>query len=161
MIELTVYAWVERDRFVERHYDYDWMIMAYGVPSSGVICVELLRQMRSPRSTHLRLPRSEVIQNLSLLVGFLDWVRPTAANRELCGRMSAIIRRILDKVLEPPIFEGPVEREGEGEEMQEWEFKEMDMVDFNWLGTLDFTQSPFLEGDTDGSGGFRGAYGAV
>jgi hypothetical protein len=29
------------------------------------------------------------------------------------------------------------------------------------LGTLDFTQSPFLEGDTDGSGGFRGAYGAV
>ena len=151
MIELTVYIWVERDHFLERHYDYDWMIMAYGVPSSGVICVELLRQMRSPRSTHLRLPRSEVIQNLSLLVGFLDWVRPTAANHELCGRMSTIIRRILDRVLEPPVMEGPVEGEGE---TQEWGFEEMDMVDFNWLGTLDFTQGPFLEGGADGFGGY-------
>jgi hypothetical protein len=26
MLELTVYMWVERDRFQERHYDYDWMV---------------------------------------------------------------------------------------------------------------------------------------
>ncbi|KAL3424538.1 cytochrome P450 [Phlyctema vagabunda] len=87
MLELTVVLWTQRDQFRDQHYDYDFMIMFYGIPSSGVICVELMRQAKQPRSTHLHLPRSEVIPNLSLLVGFLDWVRPLAANSELCGRM--------------------------------------------------------------------------
>ena len=27
MLELTVLLWVQRDRFVEHHHDYDWMLM--------------------------------------------------------------------------------------------------------------------------------------
>src|SRR3954468_15417356 len=76
--------------------------MCYGIPSAGVICVELLNQMEAPHLPHSYLPRSEVIQNLSLLVGFLDWVRPTAPNAELCGRMLQIIKRTLDKILDGP-----------------------------------------------------------
>jgi hypothetical protein len=145
MLELTVYMWVERDRFIERQYDYDWMIMCYGIPSSGVICVELLRQMKQPRSTHLRLPRSEVIQNLSLLVGFLEWIRPTAANSGLCGRMSVIIKRILDQVLDPtPMSHGEAASSVPFPAPQ-FELGQLDSEEFNWLGTVDWTQGPFLD----------------
>ncbi|KAK0102137.1 hypothetical protein ONS95_001065 [Cadophora gregata] len=101
MLELTVLLWVQRDRFTEHHHDFDWMLMCWGVPSSGVLCVELLKQVKAPHSTKLVLPRSEIVQNLSLLIGFLEWVKPAAGNYQLCGRMKLIIKRILDQILNP------------------------------------------------------------
>lgn len=78
-------------------------LMCYAIPPSGVLCVELLKQSKNAaRSPHIHLPRSETIQNLSLLVGFLDWVRPGAPNYEICRRMSVIISQVLDQVLEGP-----------------------------------------------------------
>lgn len=150
MLELTVYMWVERDRFGIRHFDYDWMIMCYGIPSSGVVCVELLKQMKQPRGAHLRIPRSDMIQNLSLLVGFLDWVRPTAANSELCGRMSVTIKRILDQVLDPP----PMSQESRASTSEsvhsvDLDFGQFEAGEFEWLGTVDWTQSPFVDLGTD------------
>lgn len=151
MLELTVYMWVERDRFLERQYDYDWMIMCYGIPSSGVLCVELLKQIKHPRSNDLRIPRSEVIQNLSLLIGFLDWVRPTAANRELCGRMSVIIKRILDQVLDPPPMRSENEVETGPPLVPDFDFGQINNAEFDWLGTVDWTQGPFVDlGSNDG-----------
>jgi len=104
MLELTVLIWVQRDRFVEHHHDYDWMLMCWGVPSSGVLCVELLKQLRENdlgEKEKLRIPRSEIVQNLSLLIGFLEWVKPAAGNYQLCMRMRIIIKRILDQILNP------------------------------------------------------------
>jgi hypothetical protein len=103
MLELVVLLWVQRDRFVEKHCDYDWMLMCWGVPSSGVLCVELLKQIKQPTGTvhTLKLPRSEIVQNLSLLIGFLEWVRPAAGNYHLCRRMGLLIKRILDQILNP------------------------------------------------------------
>ncbi|KAG4024977.1 hypothetical protein MFRU_076g00240 [Monilinia fructicola] len=99
MLQLTVLFWVQRDRFVEHHHDYDWMLMCWGVPSSGVLCVEILKQMKSPHNSSIKLPKSEIVQNLSLLVGFLEWVKPSAGNYQLCGRMSKLVKRILDQIL--------------------------------------------------------------
>ncbi|KAB8301391.1 hypothetical protein EYC80_003265 [Monilinia laxa] len=99
MLQLTVLFWVQRDRFVEHHHDYDWMLMCWGVPSSGVLCVEILKQMKSPHDSSIKLPKSEIVQNLSLLVGFLEWVKPSAGNYQLCGRMSKLVKRILDQIL--------------------------------------------------------------
>lgn len=107
MLENTVYLWLQRDRFHDRLHDYDYMLMCYGMPSAGILCVELLRSIKrnskegEEEREKVRLPRSEVVQNLSLLVGFLDWVRPSAGNYKLCGRMRQIIQRILDMVLDP------------------------------------------------------------
>lgn len=105
MLELTVLLWVQRDRFPEHHHDYDWMLMCWGVPSSGVLCVELLKEIKSRGTggggSGLRLPRSEIVQNLSLLIGFLDWIKPAAGNYQLCLRMRVIIKRILDQILNP------------------------------------------------------------
>jgi len=103
MLELTVLIWVQRDRFIEHHHDYDWMLMCWGIPSSGVLCVELLKQTKQPQGTQhtLRIPRSEIVQNLSLLIGFLEWIKPSAGNYQLCGRMRKIIKKILDQILNP------------------------------------------------------------
>ncbi|TVY65620.1 hypothetical protein LSUE1_G008261 [Lachnellula suecica] len=101
MLELTVLIWVQRDRFVEHHHDFDWMLMVWGVPSCGVLCVELLKQLKSPGAPGPRLKRSEIVQNLSLLIGFFEWVRPAAGNYQLCLRMRLIVKRILDQILDP------------------------------------------------------------
>lgn len=79
------------------------MLMCWGVPSSGVLCVELLKQMKAPPGrVHVPcVPRAEVVQNLSLLIGFLEWVRPAAGNYKLCGRMRLVIKRILTRILNP------------------------------------------------------------
>jgi hypothetical protein len=101
ILELVVLVWVQRDRFVENQHDFDWMLMCWGVPSSGVLCVELLKQLKHPQLPGPKIARSEVVQNLSLLIGFFEWVRPAAGNYQLCGRMRLIIKCILDQLLDP------------------------------------------------------------
>ncbi|RDL35717.1 Uncharacterized protein BP5553_06329 [Venustampulla echinocandica] len=101
MLEITVMIWVQRDRFASEQHNFDWMLMSWGVPSAGVLCVELLNQLKHPGTPGLRIPRSEVVQNLSLVIGFLEWVRPPAGNYQICVRMKLIIKRILDRVLDP------------------------------------------------------------
>lgn len=122
-------------------------IMCYGIPSAGIICVELLNQMESPHISHCYLPRSEVIQNLSLLVGFLDWVRPTAANAELCGRMQQIIKRTLDKILDAPTRSNasPSITNAASMLMTDVEYGSTVLDDLDWLNTIDWTTGPFLD----------------
>jgi hypothetical protein len=52
MLELIDFIWVQRDSFVDRHHDYDWMLMSPGVPAAGVLCVELLKEMRAAPGTY-------------------------------------------------------------------------------------------------------------
>jgi hypothetical protein len=74
-------------------------IMYHAVPASGIICVELLKQMKDPNHG-LKISRSDSIQDLIMFTGFLDWVKPSAPNYDLCRRILEIIRRVLDQVLE-------------------------------------------------------------
>jgi hypothetical protein len=114
--------------------------MSFGVPSSGVLCIELLKQTRDPGTHHLILPRSETIQNLSVFIGFLGWVRPTAGNYEVCCRMKGIITRILDQILEappPPAMTAQAVSGTTGREavQQPFEFElPLDFLDFEGLG---------------------------
>ena len=126
--------------------------MCYGIPPAGVICVELLKEMETPQiQPAYNLPRSEVIQNLSLLVGFLDWVRPTAANHELCGRMQQIIKRTLDKILDPPkITNTPQSSSAIPVSIQDLDFEPMIMDDLDWLDTIDWARGPFMDLGVEG-----------
>lgn len=76
-------------------------ITFYGIPSAGVICVELLSK-QSAAHHHPNFSRSDAIQKLTLFIGFLEWIRPTDGNYRLAGRLRKVIRRVLDHVLEPP-----------------------------------------------------------
>lgn len=80
----------------------------------------------------------------------MEWVRPTAANSELCGKMGVIIKHILDQVLDPaPVLHG-LETSPVSLPAPELEFGPLDSVEFDWLGSVDWTQGPFLDlgGDT-------------
>lgn len=50
----------------------------------------------------LHFSRSSVIQDLTMFLGFLDWIRPTDGNYLLCSKLRKVIRRIVDHVLDPP-----------------------------------------------------------
>ncbi|RFU35705.1 hypothetical protein B7463_g679, partial [Scytalidium lignicola] len=160
MLELTVLFWVQRDRFIERHSDFDWLLMCYGVPASGVLCVHLLNQMKqsSPEIEQpLRFRRSEIVQNLSLLVGFLEWVQPTAGNYQLCTRMKKIIKQILDKILNPPPVQSvtvitPVSNVSldandvafDDNTFQSGSY-ENQLDDLDWLNSVDWSRGPWID----------------
>lgn len=160
MLDLTVLIWVQRDRFIEHYHDYDWILICRGIPSSGILCIELLKQTKQPQGTQytLCIPRSEIVQNLSLLTGFLEWIKPSAGNYWLCVRMRRIIKRLLDKILSPtpPSSSAPpVSQElasGEGNAFENgMPYDPMDMGfdngldDLEWLNTIDWSRSPWVD----------------
>lgn len=49
-----------------------------------------------------RITRSKIIQQLSLLTAFLDWVQPSAPNGDLCISCKEIIEHVLDHHLNAP-----------------------------------------------------------
>lgn len=107
--------------------------MAYGVPAGGILCQELLKPTLHNDS---RITRSSLIQKLSLLVGFLDWIKPTAPNGDLCGKCKTIIKHVLDQALDGPGFEG-----APGFAF-DWDFTAQVDFDFDLLNTFGWTREP-------------------
>lgn len=73
--------------------------MSAAAPASGILCTELLQPTIPANQTHRLIGRSNIIQNLSLLVAFLDWVKPSAPNVDLCHIVKTIIVHVLDQTL--------------------------------------------------------------
>lgn len=81
--------------------------MAYAAPGSGILCQELLHPTFS--GVHHKDPqlnRSNMIQQLSLLVGFLDWVPKTSPNWGLCVACKRVIQQVLDHHLNGTFVNG-------------------------------------------------------
>lgn len=66
------------------HADLAVQIVYHGIPAAAILSVELLKQSKFPQDWRLSLPRSEIIQNLSIFIGALEWVRPSEGNYTLC-----------------------------------------------------------------------------
>ena len=111
--------------------------MTYAAPASGTLCVELLKQTKDPMNSFLTLPRSETIQDLSVLVAFLEWVKPHAPNADLCRRLCEIIGRVLNLVLESPVGQTP-KPEGPN---QAWNLE----LPTDFLNFEDFGQSTIMD----------------
>lgn len=109
----------------------------------------MLKQIKRTHNSQLHLPRSEVIQNLSMFIGFLAWVRPTDGDYVLCGRMRKIFQHVLDRVLEPereeepnttqPAFEGL----GAQDDFMNLSMGDTEFVD--WLDTIDWGKGPWMD----------------
>jgi len=110
--------------------------MAFGVPAGGILCQELLKPTlhNDPRIT-----RSSLIQKLSLLVGFLDWIKPNAPNGDLCGACKTIIKHVLDQALNAPA-PGYESAPGAGLGF-DWDFTTQVDFDFDLLDTFGWTRS--------------------
>jgi len=119
--------------------------MYHAIPAAGLLCVELLRNAQAPTSQSI-LPISDTIQNLSLLIGFLDWVKPSAPNSRLCYRIRDIIRKVLDQVLDSPFPDRPEEVAGwdAGSEI-DFNLSDFDdYVNFDLLDTFDWVNKPWV-----------------
>jgi hypothetical protein len=120
--------------------------MCYGMPSTGILCTELLKQVKQPTESEVTLPWSEVVQNLSLMIGFLDWIRPTAGNYKLCRRMSQVIKRVLDQILDPAVKR--IAQDSEVAPTQDTTTDVLsfdDLDDFDWLNSIDWGRGPYIE----------------
>lgn len=69
--------------------------MAYAAPAGGILCNELLKP-----TLHLApvegVTKSGIVQKLSLLIGFLSWVGPSAPNGHLCASCKTVIEHVLE-----------------------------------------------------------------
>ena len=84
--------------------------------------MELLKQHQYPRRYPLELPRSRVIQDLSTFNHYLEAMSKGNSNYTVCERISRIIGRVLDQVLDAvqmgaAIVNGGVVGKGVGDEM--------------------------------------------
>ncbi|CAH0004403.1 unnamed protein product [Clonostachys byssicola] len=126
----------QRDRSAgQRQRHAGWLFISYAVPAAGVLCVELLRPtFKRSHPKDARLTRSSIIQKLSLVVAFLDWMRPSAPNGTLCADSKLIIQRVLDEHLN-----APDERVG-GEMLESVDWGYPMQLDFNFdlLDTFDW-----------------------
>ncbi|KAI0179811.1 hypothetical protein GGR52DRAFT_214280 [Hypoxylon sp. FL1284] len=131
-------TWTDIDRLGDFSNDCEWLVMGYAVPGGGILCLELLkptlhiRPHRDPRIT-----RSSIIQKLSLLVGYLNWVSPSGPNGHLCNDAKSVIQRVLDQTLNaaPSVHESP--------SVIDWDFSTQVDFDFDLLDTFDWNRPDF------------------
>ena len=78
------------------------LLIYFGVPSAGLLAIELLKQHRYPKRHGIKLNRAKVIRNLSVFAHFLRNVSVDHGNYIICSRVNKVISRILDQILEDP-----------------------------------------------------------
>lgn len=73
----------------------------HGLPSAGVLSIELLKQEQSRMYTPDILPRSETIQDLSVFISSLAAVGPGEGNFAICNQGRRALKKVLDQILSP------------------------------------------------------------
>ncbi|CZT05217.1 uncharacterized protein RCO7_05377 [Rhynchosporium graminicola] len=165
MVDLTLFPWLERGRgfTITKIYDLDSTLIVYGIPAVGIICTELLKQTRlnhTPSSCitpDIKLPTAEIVQNLSHMIAFLEWIAPDAGNYKLCQHIAKVIKRVLEQVFQPPTLitdEHQSNKQAEqstiigGFEPSLWTAGVnglgMGLDDLEWLNTVDWIVDPFM-----------------
>lgn len=96
IVSVTVTFWTHNDTLVGMEGDHEWFIMGYAVPAAVVLC-ECLVQGND--NGCLASSRSSIIGQLSLLVGFMEWLVSKAPNVCGCYKAKTIIAKVLDRVL--------------------------------------------------------------
>ena len=75
-------------------------ISLFGLAAAGVLALELLQQSAPSRTDSADFPRSQVFQQLSVMISSIDSViRPSHGNYEICLQAKKSISAILDTVL--------------------------------------------------------------
>ncbi|RDW72906.1 hypothetical protein BP6252_06813 [Coleophoma cylindrospora] len=141
MLQLSNMYWIRRDELAEFYHNFDWIVTCYGIPSSGVICVELLKQSKGQSALHFS--RSDAIQKLTVFVHFLEWIRPTDGNYALAQRLKTVIKSVIDHILDSPQRPQPGQNETENA-VVDFSVDPMlaspDTDTMDWLNTIDWTQ---------------------
>lgn len=103
MLRIVLTFWTEREQYLGHEDDIHWMICCYGIPAASAIAVGLWKASDAirPNLDSWRNSRSENVQNLSLFIAALDWIKPTDGSYGLCQRTMGMLKNILDRILAP------------------------------------------------------------
>ncbi|KAI1100907.1 hypothetical protein F4804DRAFT_344383 [Jackrogersella minutella] len=116
--------------------DCEWLVMAYAVPAGGILCLELLKPTLHIRPhSDPRITRSNIIQKLTLLVAYLEWVSPSGLgpNGDMCSDAKSVIQRVLDQTLNAAssVYEPPAVFEWDSSTQLDFNFDLLDTFDWN------------------------------
>ena len=133
----------------------------FGIPSAGVLAVELLKQHQYPRRYALSLPRSRVVQDLSVFNHYLGTVEPCNGNHVICSRIHKVLGKVLDQVLEPVVAFGGLDGDEDvqmvqgggaenGDPLPEPDMPAVmgpidDLEFMEWMSGVDWTKGPWTE----------------
>ena len=107
LLTLTNIFWKSRERLSWATLDLEWLVMVHAAPASAVLCMELLRPQAITQGS-LSVTRSDIVQQLSMLIGFLDWVGPDAPNATMCRNVKRVVGRVLDEAINgTPVVQFP------------------------------------------------------
>ncbi|TDZ20707.1 Fusarisetin A cluster transcription factor fsa6 [Colletotrichum orbiculare MAFF 240422] len=143
MTSTTLLFWTKMDGLAVTYEDFKWLIMAYAAPGGGIMCLELLQPSVTLGGTVAssngdQITRSSIVQLLSMLVGFLNWVGPKEANGNICTNCRAIVQRVLDQALNVvPHADGPPA------DVMEWDFSAHLDFNFDLLDTFEWMRPEF------------------
>ncbi|WPH02274.1 Hypothetical protein R9X50_00513000 [Acrodontium crateriforme] len=140
VLRLALKVFQMKDFFCDFRVDMINLLAFYALPSAGVLAIELLKQNTSSSHDPF-LPRSEIIQQFSILVCSLENVGPTEGIYSLCALGLRAMKRVLDVLLAPPKSS---QDSGTGDfvraslDFEHYLASQNDTMLLEWLGTTDF-----------------------
>lgn len=142
MISLTLSFWTQQNRLEGLQGDYEWLVMMHAAPAGGILCIELLRpnDAASGTAASTTITKPMIIKQLSLLIGFLEWIGPATPGAHLCNSIKTVVERVIEQALNP----APRPSTHQEYDMA-WETSlPEDMNDFNFglLDTFDWLRLP-------------------
>ncbi|EHK42515.1 hypothetical protein TRIATDRAFT_137434, partial [Trichoderma atroviride IMI 206040] len=107
MVVLTLRLWTHKHRWAEIPGESQRLLIGYAAPAGAVLCMELV----DPNPMDITIDgdliageeysRSSIIQQLSLLVGFLNAPGLSHPNGSVSSGVRSVIKKVLDYVLNP------------------------------------------------------------
>lgn len=136
IISVTVVFWTRNDCLVGMEGDHEWLITGYAVPAAVTLCKKLLLAHDEGSSISLT-SISDIIQQLSLLGAFIEWLMLRVPCTSRCTQTRSLITRVLDQVLNisphtaTSIFQDTGSQRSASHVVHPYDLNEIDT--FNWL----------------------------
>ncbi|KAL7907458.1 hypothetical protein GGI35DRAFT_456356 [Trichoderma velutinum] len=98
IVSVTVTFWTQNDTLLGMLGDHEWFILGYALPAAVILCGCLLQT----EYHGCFIPSiSSIIQQLSLLGAFLEWLLVKIPCTDHCHKTKDLIMKVLDQVLNP------------------------------------------------------------
>ncbi|KAF5243408.1 hypothetical protein FANTH_8230 [Fusarium anthophilum] len=141
MVVLTLNFWAQKHIWAALQGKCRWIIMGYATLAGAVLCMELIDPVAvamSPEDSIIAgeaYSRSSIIQQLSLLLGYLKTSCPSQTHCSVAHNARGVIKKVLDHILNNPTLTQPVVELGELDFASGWDhFSSFSVLDnFDWL----------------------------
>ncbi|KAJ4245720.1 hypothetical protein NW762_013844 [Fusarium torreyae] len=105
MVVITLNLWTQKKIWAEVRQEDQWIMMGYATLAGAVLCMELIDPIpvsATPSADVIAgetYSRSSIIQQLSLLVGYLNSSGPSQPRNSVAHNVRDVIKKVLDHIL--------------------------------------------------------------